>query len=180
MFIFIDESGIHKKIDHTTFVLVYIKAIEHGLINKQIVEIEKRFKINNFHWSETAWKIKSKFIEEVLKLDFKVKIAVIKNPLNPKTELEKIFSHMIIERSIKHIYIDGKKPKWYERIFKKILKGKDIPVKKIKTVKDNQYPCIRLADMVAGLSRSYFDKKNIKRISKYYNRLTEKILIIIK
>ena len=137
-------------------------------------------KIENFHWAETAWEVKRKFMDEVLKLNFKVKIAIVDNPVNPAVELERVLAHMVIERNIKKIYIDGKKPKWYERKIKKILRDKGISVRKLKTVKDSQYAGIRLADMVAGLSRSYFDKKNLDKISKYYKRLQEKIIVILE
>lgn len=149
-------------------------------MEKKIKEIENELKIDYFHWSETSWKVKEKFMSEALNLDFQTKIAVIKNPVNSTQELEKVLSHMIIEKNIKNIYIDGKKPKWYERKIKKILKDKNISVKKLRTVKINQYAGIRLADMIAGLSRSYFDKKNLERISKYYKMLEKKIIVIIE
>lgn len=180
MFIFVDESGVHKSIDHSTFVLVYIKIKNYSLLENKIKEIESELKIDYFHWSETVWKVKEKFMSEALNLDFQTKIAVIKNPVNPAKELEKVLSHMIIEKNIKNIYIDGKKPRWYERKIKKILKDKNISVKKLKTVKINQYAGIRLADMIAGLSRSYFDNKNLERISKYYTILKKKIILVIE
>ena len=180
MIIFIDESGIHKKVEYSTFVLAYIETENYNLIEKQIEKIEKKLKIDYFHWSKTVWKVKKEFMEEILKMDFKVKIAVIKNPVKPARELERVLKHMIIEKNIRNIYIDGKKPRWYERQIKKILRDKGILVKKLKTVKASQYAGIRLADMVAGLSRSYFDKKNLEKISKYYQRLQKKIIVIVK
>ena len=119
-------------------------------------------------------------MDEALRLNFQTKIAVIKNPVNPAKELEKVLSHMIIERNIKNIYIDGQKPKWYERKIKKILKDKGLSVKKLKTARSNQFAGVRLADMIAGLSRSYFDKKNLDKISQYYKKLERKIIVIIK
>ena len=113
MYIFIDESGIHKKVDHSSFALVYVEVDDFDYIEKRISEIEKKLKIERFHWSEVAWKFKEKFIQEILKLDFKVKIAIVKNPINPSKELERVLSHMAIERNISGIFIDGKKPKWY-------------------------------------------------------------------
>lgn len=180
MLIFIDESGIHKKVEHSSFALAYIEANNYEFLEKKIKEIEKDLEIENFHWAETAWEVKRKFIDEVLELDFKAKIAIVNNPVNPAVELERILVHMVVERNIKNIYIDGKKPKWYERKIKKILRDKGISVKKLKTVKDNQYAGIRLADMVAGLSRSYFDKKNLDKISKYYKRLQKKIIVVLE
>lgn len=180
MIVFIDESGIHKKVDNSTFVLVYVEIENYEEIENKIEKIEEELKIDYFHWAESVWSVKEKFIDKVLKLNFKVKIALIENPINPSNELERVLSHMIIEKNIKKIYIDGKKPKWYERKIKKILREKGFSVKKIKTVKINQFAGIRLADMVAGLSRTYFDKKNIEKISKYYERLKKKIIVVIQ
>ena len=180
MIIFIDESGIHKQVDNSTFVLVYIEVKNYELIEKKIQKIEKDLKLDKFHWMNVVWKVKEKFIEEALKLNFTAKVAVIKNPISPSQELEKCLIHMIVEKNIRNIYIDGKKPKSYERKIKKILRDKNIKVRKLKSVNDEQCAGIRLADMVAGLTRSYFDKKNLDRIGKYYKRLEEKGLMVIK
>lgn len=180
MYIFIDESGIHKKVDHSSFALVYIEVSNFNEIEKNILEIEKEFKIKNFHWSEIAWKFKEKFIQKALQLDFKVKIAIIKNPVNPAKDLERILSHMAIEKKISCIFIDGKKPRWYELKIKKILRDKGVSVRKIKMIKDDSIGCVRLADMIAGLSRSYFDGKNDKKIKKYYKLLEKKLIILMQ
>lgn len=180
MHIFIDESGIHKKVDHSSFALVYIEVKDFNAIEKRICEIEKELKIEKFHWSEVAWKFKEKFIQKALKLNFKVKIAIIKNPVNPAKELERILSHMAIEKRISCIYIDGKKPKWYELKIKKVLRDKGVSASKVKMVKDDQVACVRLADMVAGLSRSHFDEKNEKRLRNYYKMLENKLVILMQ
>ena len=93
--------------------------------------------------------------------------------------MEVVFQHLITEGNIRNIYLDGKKPKWYERNIKKVLRGKNMSVRKLRTVNARQYAGIRLADMIAGLVRSYFDGKNISKIEKYYRRLQKKIVIII-
>ena len=67
MHIFIDESGIHKKMDHSSFALVYIEIDNFEKIEKGIIEIERELNIEKFHWSEIAWKFKEKFIKEALK-----------------------------------------------------------------------------------------------------------------
>ena len=180
MLIFVDESGVHKNVDNSTFVLVYLEIENYNQLEKEIKKIEKELKIDYFHWKEMVWNVKKKFMERMFKLDFNVKIAVIKNPINPNKELERVLMHMIVEKDIRNIYIDGKKPKWYEKKIKKILRDKGISVKKLKTVRSSQYAGIRLADMVAGLSRSYFDKKNLKRISEYYQRLQKKVIVIVE
>ncbi|MCK4554479.1 hypothetical protein KAU19_06015 [Candidatus Parcubacteria bacterium] len=102
--IFIDESGIHKAVDNSTFALAYVKAEHHDELEEKFKTIEQKLKINHFHWSKTVWRVKAKFMDEILKLDFEAKIAVIKNPVNPNIELEKILKHMIIEKNIRNIY----------------------------------------------------------------------------
>jgi len=57
----------------------------------------------------------------------------------------------------KAIYIDGKKPRWVELRLKKVLRDKGISVKKLKTLRDESSPGIRLADALAGVSRAYYD-----------------------
>lgn len=180
MFVFIDESGINKTFDHSTFALAYIEADNYNFIEEQVKRIERELKIDCFHWSESVWRVKQLFLDEILKLDFKVKLAVVKNPINPTTELERVLPHLIIEKNISHIYIDGKKPKRYERKIKHILRAKGLSVKKLKTVKDQQYAGIRLADAAAGLARWYFNKKNLENVTEYYKRLEKKIIVIIK
>jgi len=178
--IYIDESGIHKNIDHSSFVLAYIEFENYTNIESKIQKIEKELKIEYFHWSETTWKVKEKFIDKVLELKFKVKIAIVKNPVHPEKELEKVLAHTLIEKDIKNIFIDGKKPKWYERKIKLTLRNKNISTKKLKTVRAKQSAGVRIADMVAGLARSYYDKKNMGKIEKYYKKLEKKIIITLK
>jgi len=180
MHIFIDESGIHKNIDHSVYVLAYVETENYLLLNDEIINIQNDLKIKEFHWAETVWKVKEQFLNRILKLDFKVKIAVLNNPIKPNIELERILSHMLIEHNIECVYIDGKKPKWYERKIKNILRSKNFSVYKLKTVRSSQYPCIQLADMVAGLARSFYDQKNLNKLEKYYKRLEKKIIITVK
>ena len=180
MIIFIDESGIHKKVDHSTFALSYIKFKNYQKIEKEVEAIEEELNIDNFHWAHTIWKIKEKFISKVLKLDFEVKVAVVKNPIHPQKELEKALIHTIVEKNIKQIIIDGNRYKWFERKIKYVLRNKGISVRKLRKAKDEQYAGLRIADMVAGLTRAYFDKKNPARFDKYFKKLEKKIIVIIK
>jgi len=180
MYIFIDESGIHKDRDHSTFVLVYVEVVDYPKLSEAIISVEASLDIKNFHWAETPWPARQRFLDRVLKLDFKVKIAVVNNPINSSKEMERLLPHLIIERGISKIFIDGKKPRWYEHKIKKILRDKMITVKKLKTVDDRTEPGVRLADMVAGLARGYFDGRNNDRFEKYYKLLEDKIVIILK
>jgi len=178
-YIFIDESGIHKSEDNSVFVLVYIEINNYQQISQEVKKVESGLGIKFFHWSETVWPVREKFIEAVANLDFKIKLAVIKNPINPSVEMERVLAHMIIEKDIEKIFIDGKKSKRYEKKIKKILRDKGITVKKLKTVKDESEPGIRLADMVAGVFRWYFDSKKKDKIERYFKKLNKKVVIIL-
>ncbi len=180
MYIFIDESGIHKDVEHSVYVLVLVEVENYDFFNKSIIKLENELKIKEFHWAETIWRIKEQFINKALKLDFKIKVAVLNNPINPHIELERTLSHLLIENDMDGVYIDGKKPKWYERKIKSILRTKKFSIRKLKTVKSSQYPGIRIADMSAGLIRSFYDSKNLNKIEKYYRRLQKKIIITVK
>lgn len=180
MIIFIDESGIHKQSDHTSIVLTYIESKNQIVFEKQIVELEFRLGIPTFHWAESVWRVKEKFLDSVLKMDFQVKVVIFSNPVQFVDVLERALTHLVVEKNIHAIYIDGKKPKWYERKIKKTLRDKGIVSKKLKTVRYGQSPGIRVADMVAGLTRSIADGKNKDRLLPYYKRLQKKIIISLK
>ncbi len=57
---------------------------------------------------------------------------------------------------------------------KKILRDKEISVKKLRTLNDETAPILRLADGLAGLIHSYYDNKT-ERVEKLYNLFTKKI-----
>lgn len=180
MLIFIDESGVHRPVGKSTFVLVYVEIVDYENLSRVFVQTEKDLGIACFHWAETVWPVKERFLQKILALDFKVKIAVIANPLNPSSEIERVLTHMIVERDITKIIIDGKKPKWYERKIKKILRDRMVTIKKLKTASDESEPGIRLADLIAGMARWHFEGKNRGKVEKYYNKLRGKILIVIE
>lgn len=178
MVIFIDESGIEKSIGHSVFVLVYVCVENIEKLEKAIEEIEKNLKIERFHWadfgSNYGWKIRENFIKKVSFLSFNFKFAVIDNPIYLPKTFEDLLRYFIVEKNIKKIVIDGKKPKWYQRDLKKILRDKGISVRKIRTMHDESSPTLRLADGLAGLIRSYYDKPT-ERVEKLYSLFENKI-----
>ncbi|KKQ74241.1 MAG: hypothetical protein US96_C0037G0006 [Candidatus Woesebacteria bacterium GW2011_GWB1_38_5b] len=136
MIIFIDESGISRDAGYSTTAVVYVEINDLDKIEKQIVQILSEMNLQTFHWADHGWKIRDKFFRNVMKLEFKFKIAIFKNPILPEKMIETVFQHLITEKYIKNIYVDGKKPKWYERKLKKVLRDKGASVKKLKTVRD--------------------------------------------
>jgi len=180
MLVFIDESGIHKKTDHSTFVLTYVAVRNYQKLEKVVKETEEKLGIKVFHWSQSIWKVKEKFFEAILKTDFSLKVSAVKNPVHPERELERLLPRLLTEKNIKTIFIDGSKPKWYARKMKKSLRDNGILVRKLKIVKDSQYAGVRVADMAAGLIRAYFDDSKNERIARLYKRLEKKILVVIE
>ncbi len=91
--------------------------------------------------------------------------------------MENVFNRLLkSENNIFKIIIDGESSKKYENKLKAVLKNKGIKVYKIKFVNDKNDPLLRLADYMAGLIRSYFDKKN-KDNTYIYDLLRHKIKI---
>ncbi|PIQ79315.1 MAG: hypothetical protein COV79_03915 [Parcubacteria group bacterium CG11_big_fil_rev_8_21_14_0_20_41_14] len=162
MIIFIDESGIHKQIDHSSFALVYVEVENKEKIEKSIEAIEQKHGISSFHWVDLPWKLRVAFIKDASKLDFTVKIAIFQNPIYRTHAMEWALQHLLIEKNFSALYIDGKEPKWIERRLKKVLRDKGIAIKKVKTERSASSPCIRLADALAGLSRAHFDDPDSK------------------
>jgi hypothetical protein len=178
MLIFIDESGIHKTKDHSCVALVYIEIKNIENIEKGILDLEKKLK-RPFHWAHTLSGVKRDFFKGIAKLDFFAKVAIIQNPIHLHKDTENILQHLIIEKNIKQIFIDGKQPKWYERKLKKVLRDKGISVKKLKTVDDKSFAGIRLADAVAGAARSYYDNPKGKS-SIFYDMIKSKVVFVLQ
>ena len=175
MEVFIDESGIHKQTDHSSIALVYVTCEDAEEVAHRIVEIERRLGIKAFHWAEYNWKMRVRFLEAVHGLPFSVKVSLVRNPVDVPQWFEFSVAHLIIERNIRKVVVDGKKPKWEERRLKKVLRDKGVAVKKVRIVNDESEPCLRLADALAGLLRSYLDNPSGSNAQKLYALYQNKI-----
>lgn len=171
MVIFIDESGIHKQTGHSTASVVYVEVNNLEKFEHKLKKIEADLKITYFHWAEERWFMKNKFLSRIFDLDFTVKVAVFENPVKPDSMLEIVFQHLITEKSINSIYIDGEKPKWYVHKLKKVLRDKGIGLKKLRTVRSKSEVGIQLADALASLIRYYHDNPQEKDAKKWFNKL---------
>jgi hypothetical protein len=180
MIVYIDESGVHKGSGVSTFVLAYVEAEDTQIVSDVIMSLEKDLDISSFHWAESTWKVKERFFRKVSALPFRLKIAVVKNPIYPERELERVLSHMLIERHIDKVFIDGKKSKKYERKLKKILRDKGVSLRKLESARDEKYPGLRLADMVAGLARAHFEGRSTERYEPWYRAIEKHIEIVVQ
>ncbi|MEK9200973.1 MAG: hypothetical protein AAB909_03300 [Patescibacteria group bacterium] len=83
MIVFIDESGIHSQGGHSTTAVVYVEISNLEKFDKEIMKIEKDLRISSFHWADERWFMREKFMTRIADLDFKVKVALFKNPVDP-------------------------------------------------------------------------------------------------
>ena len=158
MIISIDESGIHKQDGKSVIALVYVSVKDLEITEQLVLDVEKSAGIHGFHWAHRNWLLRKKFIEGIAKGDFKLKIAYVSNPIILDKALAEALQHLLVERHISQILIDGDKPKAYTRQLKKVLRDKGVTVKKIRSVNDESYPLIRIADAVAGVARATYDE----------------------
>jgi len=176
MYIFIDESGIHKQDGKSTTALVYVKVEHFEALDKAILRAEKSLKIEPFHWSKQIWKIRQAFLEAVMKENFEVKIFVFRNPFTEE-KMENALRHLLVEKHIKSIIIDGKKSRQYTMNLKKVLREAGIPIKKVRMGNDRAFPCLRLSDLFAGLTRAYVTNPDGQEAKKLYGLAKNKITI---
>lgn len=180
MVIFIDESGTHKKTGHATTAIVYVKIVNLEKIESEVSKVEKKLGISSFHWGEERWQVRNKFLTEIIKLNFTLKVAIFENLVHPEKMFEYVFRHLITEKDIKRIYIDGKKPRWYELRLKKILRDRAISVKTLKTVRSESSLGIQLADCLAGLVRRHYDNPEEQDPKRWYNKLKKDKKLIME
>lgn len=180
MIILIDESGIHAQTGHSTIALVYVEIANLEQLEKQILKVEQAIGIYGFHWAHRNWKIREQFITGLAKANFKVKLALLSNPVKIDYSMEEALQHLIIEKRINQIMIDGSKPKRYTRKLKKVLRDKGVSVKKLRAANDQAIPALRLADAIAGLSRYHHDKPEQSQAANLYKQIEPKIDLIIQ
>ena len=177
MHIFIDESGTHKEMGKSSVALVYVMTKDVRLLEEAIISVEKRLRIKNFHWTDCSWKIRTEFFSLLMKEDFFVRVSIIHNPFN-RNNFEESIKMLLVEKKFKRIVIDGKKPKWYASRIKKVLRDVGVSIRKISTANDESYPCLRLADAYAGLTRAYWDGQENKKALDLYEKSRQKIKTI--
>jgi hypothetical protein len=141
---------------------VYICFDDRVKVENKVAMIEESLGINHFHWanfgSKAGWRVREKFISAISQLSFTFKLMLFTNPIHFASAFEVSLEHLIIEKKIDNIIIDGKKSRRYALQLKKVLRDKGISVKKIRTANDISSPGLRLADAVAGLYRSHTDR----------------------
>lgn len=179
MVIFIDESGTHKQIGHSSVAVVYLELSNAEKFEEGFSKVLKDLKLEEFHWADQGWEIRKRFFNRVEDLNFTFKVAIFENPAHPDKMMKKVFEQIITEDNIKSIFIDGKKPKWYEKSLKNILWQKGILVSKLRTVRNERsYFGIQMADAMAGLIRYGKDNPQEKAAESIIKKLKRKAIYV--
>ena len=108
---YVDESGIHKQVDYSVFCVVYISTESVEALEQSMISLERQLKISSFHWSDLPWKLRLAALERIRQFPFEAKIALYRNPINTQIALEWSLQHLLVERNIQNVIIDGKKPR---------------------------------------------------------------------
>lgn len=159
MIAFLDESGIHLKTGHSVFTVVHVLETDLDDINSAVQDIEQSLGPVPFHWSKLRWENRAKAFKVLRKLPFEFEIAIFNNPLsNADKAMHETLGRILSGAAISRIYIDGVKSKAYAAKLRVSLRQAGISTKKITTVKDESFPGIRIADLIAGAYRHQLDK----------------------
>jgi len=108
VFIFVDESGIHKQTGYAVLALVYVPFEALAAVEAAVMEIEQGLGVAAFHWSDQRWKFRKRFLERVCTCEFSVKLAVCPNPPREAQWRERALQHLVVEKHIARVAIDGR------------------------------------------------------------------------
>src|SRR3989344_126746 len=139
MFVYIDESGVHQQDGKSAIALVYVITENSDELDRAVRKAEKSLLINSFHWSKYTWKIRTAFLNAILKEQFNVKTVLLPNPFT-ENKLEAALQYLLLEKNIKNVVIDGHKPHRYILRLKKILRDHGASVKKMRMGDDRSFP----------------------------------------
>jgi hypothetical protein len=164
MVFLLDESNIHLPTGTSSIALVHVADLQElGKLDELVLSVERMLNIYPFHWSTSNWAVREKFIRTVYpraasEIDFRVRVALLSNPVHIETALATTLPRLIAEREVQRLLIDGSKSKEYASRLKKVLRDNGITVKKLRTETDHARPALRVADFFAGLARHRADQ----------------------
>jgi hypothetical protein len=168
MVFLLDESNIHKADGISSVALIHVAGLEQlSILDAHVLETERALKIEPFHWAKSNWAVREKFFRAILKVDFRVRVALLVNPIHIEAAIEEVLSYLITERNVLRLIVDGSKPREYSSRLKKVLRNEGITVKKLRNEADHARPTLRIADCVAGLVRHHAEKPTGRSASLY-------------
>ena len=118
--VFIDESGIFRVFGHSVYCLTICDSVFSSELDSKIAKVEENLKILPFHWRSHTWKIKEKFLKEILRIEkWECVLVVIGNKNYSYDLFQNLLSKALQGTEIRRMYIDGKKHKDYVNGVKK-------------------------------------------------------------
>ena len=171
MFVYIDESGIHRPTGYSVFAAVFIETEFLSEIEACVNATERDLEISSFHWAESSWPVKRKFYQGIAKLPFTFITEAFSNPIKPEAALKQFLRHVLSYRTSDTVYIDGTKPRWYASSLKNSLRNYRVSIQNIRLLSDKQAAGLRIADFVAGAIRIYTDGSRHTDLQKMYRGL---------
>lgn len=174
--VFIDESGIGRKVGYSVYCLTYCFPSFKKEIDRLILEIEEKLKITTFHWREQSWIIKKKFLHQILKIiEWGCILCIVENKTHLFETPEQIIVKGLLGTSLDTIYIDGKKTKKYTHAVKKSLKNLGLNISSLKLVSSSACGGLRISDAVAGLVRLSLEKNLTDDVGELLKQVNKKI-----
>lgn len=168
MVFLLDESNIHRPIGYSSIVLVHVADLEAlYALDSHVLATEKLLGIRPFHWWKARWQVREDYIRELLKADFRLRVALVRNPVSIEVEVERALTYLITERQVQRIIIDGSRPREYSSRLKKVLRDKGVKVMKLRNETDHARPALRVADCFAGLMRYHAEESTVQSAQLY-------------
>ena len=103
-----------------------------------------------------SWRLREKFAKEISKLEFEAHVVIHKNPINIQDALLLSIRHAIIDNNYKSMIIDGSKNEKIIKIIRQFLRSKNKSISIIRQKSDETAPVLRIADFIAGATRSFY------------------------
>ena len=174
--IYIDESGISNINSHSTFAFVTIEVVNTTNINESILSIEYNLRLKHAHWRDMSWRLREKFAKEISKLEFEAHVVIHKNPINIQDALLLSIRHAIIDNNYKSMIIDGSKNEKIIKIIRQFLRSKNKSISIIRQKSDETAPVLRIADFIAGATRSFYDDNSNTHSHNVFDIIKSKII----
>ncbi len=171
---YVDESGVNKVDGHSTVACVL--TTNDLEIESKVKQIEKYLNIENLHWKDMSWKVRGKAIDKIIDLDIFANVLVLENPNNVPKYMSEYIPKLIEVNKIDGIYIDWEKGKNFKNAFKSSLRANGLSTRDLHFVSSKDNSILRVADIVAGCVRYYYDKHDNKNILPLYKKLKKKII----
>lgn len=123
-----------------------------------------------------SWKVREKFATELSRLDFSAHVVIHKNPINIREAFIKSMEYSIVNEDYGTMIIDGGKDDKLIKIIRNFLRSKNNSISKIRQKSDESAPVLRIADFIAGATRSYYDDPENINAKNIIDKVKSKIL----